>query len=82
MAHGQMVRTEPGAVFLSKSLCALTRTWSLVCMHESSPLQDEGTSLSQGREASGLPIPAVTPAKHQAPSDRGACCPLGYLTLH
>ena len=58
----QVVRPQPGEVFLSKSLCALTRTWSLVCMHESSPLQDEGTFVSQGREASGLPIPAITPA--------------------
>lgn len=58
----QVVRPQPGAVFLSKSLCALTRTWSTVHMHESSTLQDEGISASQGREASWLPIPAMTPA--------------------
>ena len=62
VAYGQEVRTQPGAVFLSKSLCTLTRTWSMVCMHEPSSLQDEGTSVGQGREASWLPIPAITPA--------------------
>ena len=50
-------------------------------MHEPCTLQDEGTSVSQVREASWLHIPESTLAKHQAPRDRGACFPLGYQTL-
>ena len=46
-----------GAVFPPKSLCALTNVWSIVHMHEPSTLQDERTSVSQGREASWLPYP-------------------------
>ena len=46
--------------FTSTSLWALSRAWGKVPMQEPSNLQEEGTSGSQGREASWLPIPAMT----------------------
>ena len=52
----------PGLVprFTSRSLWALSKDWGRMHMHEPSNLQEEGTSGSQGREASWLPIPAMT----------------------
>lgn len=53
---------EPGLAprFTSTSLWALSRAWGKVHMQEPSNLQEEGTSGSQGRNASWLPIPPMT----------------------
>ena len=62
---------------LERAFSALSRFWSILYMHELTPLHNEGIWIIQGREANWLLITILTPASQASPKEQERHCSFG-----